>query len=223
MTIKARYEFTIKGEENQQLKIEAKSYAEAFRQFWNHFMTTDLIKTIETVDLANIRTSESEFFVAVNGQKKKNIMLTPSTWIYTHLTPKAMEKAYEKFMKGWNGEITAPADEVTAMPETNDDLSVEQAHAEIDQEIEMLAVQGPQEAEPVTEPEAEIVEPEAEPEAEVKKLSPSEERKAKTAAILAAQREEKRKKEEAKKARKLAKQQAQQQQESQEELELPEI
>lgn len=223
--MKAKYQFEIKnGEMKEQLNIEAKSYAEAFRQFWNHFMATDLIKTIETVDLAAIRTSESEFFVAVNGQKKKNIMLTPTLWIYTHLTPKAMEKAYEKFMKGWNGEITAPLDDVSAVPETNDDLSV--INTAIDQEIEMLNAQTVSEPEPDMEHEPE---PELEPEAEVaepvKKLTPKEEQKLKLQAFQAAQREEKRKKKEAAAARKLAKQQAQQQQESQEqeEMELPEM
>lgn len=208
MTIKARYTHEwLNGETKEQLKIEAKSYAEAFRQFWTHFMTTDLIKTIETVDLVGIRTSDSEFFIAVNGQKKKNIQLTPSTWIYTHLTPKAMEKAYEKFLKGWNGEITAPVDDITAMPETDDDLTA--THVEIDKQIEEMKAEESQE--------------ENLPKPEEKKLTAKEERRLKVAAANEKARQEKAEKKRKAEERKAAKAQKAAESQEQIEAELPNI
>jgi len=92
--------------------LEGKSHAAIFRNFWAHFLTTDLEKTIETIELVGIRTSEDEFFVAKNGSKKKNIFVKENYWIYTHLTPIAMLKAYEKFVAGWEGEYEAPEPKV---------------------------------------------------------------------------------------------------------------
>lgn len=98
--MKAQFEMKI-GKET--IKCEEKSHAANFRKFWSHFMEKDLKKTVETIDLVGIRTSDSELFIAKNGSKKKNIPLTEDRWIYTHLTPAAMHKAYEKFAKGWEG------------------------------------------------------------------------------------------------------------------------
>jgi hypothetical protein len=93
--------------------VEGKSYAECFRQFWAFYMDKDLDKTIETIELVGIRTSDSEYFVAKNGSKKKNIRLGDTdTWIYTHLTPKAMEKVYDKFTSGWEGKYVKPEEKV---------------------------------------------------------------------------------------------------------------
>jgi hypothetical protein len=109
--------------------LEGKSYAECFRQFWAHFMDENLDKTVETIELVGIRTSDSEYFVAKNGSKKKNIHLGDTdTWVYTHLTPKAMEKVYEKFIKGWEGkytpsEQTKMVEKTVLVPETEDDAS----------------------------------------------------------------------------------------------------
>jgi hypothetical protein len=109
--------------------VEGKSYAECFRQFWAHYMNDNLEKTIETIALVNIRTSNDEFFIAKNGSKKKNIRLGDmDLWVYTHLTPKAMEKVYEKFELGWEGKYVQPeekkkVDKPEPQPETNDDAS----------------------------------------------------------------------------------------------------
>lgn len=98
-----KYEITIDG---KVYNFEEKSHAAIFRSFWNTFMDLDLEKTIATIELVGIRTSELEFFTAQNGSRKKNILLNEETgnqWIYTHLTPKAMENAYKKFKDGWEG------------------------------------------------------------------------------------------------------------------------
>ncbi|MDQ0999768.1 hypothetical protein QFZ28_000168 [Neobacillus niacini] len=81
--------------------LEDKSHAGIFRQFWAHFMNLDLNKTIKTIESAGIRTSDSEYFVSINGSKKKNIFVKEGFWIYTHLTPEAMLKAYDKFITEW--------------------------------------------------------------------------------------------------------------------------
>lgn len=128
-----KFEINVEG---TKLMIEDKSHAGIFRQFWAHFITTDLIKTIESIEIAGIRTSEQPNFIAKNGQKKKNIPVTEHLFVYGHLTPAAMLKTYEKFQDAWDGKIVAPLDDVTAQPETNDDLSV--INQQIDQEIEML-------------------------------------------------------------------------------------
>lgn len=113
-----KMEFKFNGET---IKWEEKSHAQIFRNFWDLMKETDLEKTIETIDLVGIRTSESELFIAKNGSKKKNIpLIEGERWIYTHLTPKAMEKAYEKFLKGWNGEYVQPQETVTAAEETEE-------------------------------------------------------------------------------------------------------
>lgn len=126
-----KFEMTINGE-----KIEwvEKTHAQVFRNFWNHFKEIDIYKTVESIKLAEIRTSDSEFFVAKNGQKKKNIPIVEGFYVYGHLTPAAMDKTYEKFLKGWNGEIVVPLDDINAMPETDDDLST--IHNEIDRLVE---------------------------------------------------------------------------------------
>lgn len=97
-----KYTFKVDGNE---IKFEEKSYAAVFRSFFAHFMNENLDKTVETIDKVGIRTSDDSLFIAKNGAKKKNIELVENErWIYTHLTPKAMEKAYEKFVAGWTGE-----------------------------------------------------------------------------------------------------------------------
>lgn len=97
---KKTFEMTLAGET---IKFEDKSHAGIFRQFWAYFMEQDIDKTIETVEEVGIRISDNKFFVAKNGSKKRNIFVKDNYYIYTHLTPKAMEKAYEKFIKGWEG------------------------------------------------------------------------------------------------------------------------
>jgi DNA-directed RNA polymerase subunit F len=147
-----KLQFKIEGQE--QINWVEKTHAEVFRKFWNYFKELDIVKTIETIEICELRTANEPVFVAKNGSKKKHVQITEHLWIYSHLTPKAMEKQYEKFLKGWKGEIAAPSvDDVTAMPETEDDLSV--INAAIDQEIEILNAYGPQE---YVEPE--IIEPE---------------------------------------------------------------
>jgi uncharacterized secreted protein with C-terminal beta-propeller domain len=159
-----KYEMTIAGEK---ITIESKTHADVFRQFWAHFMNLDLQKTIDTIDLVNIRTSDQANFVAVNGQKKKNIPLTDNRWIYTHLTPAAMEKAYNKFIKGWNGEIAEPEKLKVASENEISDIAKQMIEKEKAKQTEQ------------------------QPEPEEKKLTPKEERKLKTAAILEKQRAEK--------------------------------
>ncbi|MDQ0242608.1 hypothetical protein J2S09_000144 [Bacillus fengqiuensis] len=99
------YETTVNGEE---IIFEDKSHAGISRQFWAHFMNLDLDKTIKTIELMGIRTSDSAYFISKNGSKKKNIFVKDNYYVYTHLTPDAMKKAYEKFVKGWeqNDETT---------------------------------------------------------------------------------------------------------------------
>ena len=89
--------------------IEDKSHAGIFRQFWAHFFNENVDKTVETIELVGIRTSDKPLFVAKNGAKKKNIEvpMTKDLYIYTHLTPAAMQKAYAKFLKGWEGKWQA--------------------------------------------------------------------------------------------------------------------
>lgn len=128
-----KFEMTIAGET---LKWEEKSHAQIFRNFWNHYIEKDVDKMKEIIELTNIRTSELEFFIARNGSKKRNIPVSDNYWIYTHLTPDAMNKAYEKFKSGMEGTYVKPekknktvktpkADDLTAVPETDDDLAPE--------------------------------------------------------------------------------------------------
>lgn len=79
-----QFEMTINGTKTL---LEDKSYAGIFRQFWAHFMILDLDETISTIERAGIRTSSSEYFVSINGSKKRNILVKEGFWIYTHLTP----------------------------------------------------------------------------------------------------------------------------------------
>jgi hypothetical protein len=124
-----KFEMTIAGET---LKWEEKSHAQIFRNFWNHFLDKDIEKTIEIIELTNIRTSETEYFVAKNGSKKRNIPVKENYWIYTHLAPIAMQRVYDKFKSGMEGtynkpepKAPAPVDDLTAEPETTDDLAPE--------------------------------------------------------------------------------------------------
>jgi hypothetical protein len=111
--IQEELQMKMKKYELTNVTVEGKSYAECFRQFWAFYMDKDLEKTIETIELVGIRTSDSEYFVAKNGSKKKNIRLGDTdTWIYTHLTPKAMEKVYDKFTSGWEGKYVKPEEKV---------------------------------------------------------------------------------------------------------------
>lgn len=121
------FEMNIAGTET---KWEEKSHAQIFRNFWAHFLELDAEKTIETVKLVGIRTSTEDCFIAKNGSKKKHIMLTEDLYVYAHLTPKAMENLYAKFIKGWTGEwqtvevaVERVVDDINAMPETDDDVS----------------------------------------------------------------------------------------------------
>lgn len=92
------FEITINGET---IKWQEKSHAQIFRNFWTYFMEKDLQKTIHTIKLAGIRTSDKEYFVAKNGGKKKNIHVKDDLWVYTHMNPEAMERVYKKFINGW--------------------------------------------------------------------------------------------------------------------------
>lgn len=175
-----KFEMTIAGEK---ITLESKTHADVFRQFWAHFMKLDLQKTIDTIDLVNIRTSDQANFVAVNGQKKKNIPLTDNRWIYTHLTPAAMEKAYNKFIKGWNGEIAEP--EKMKVPSEN----------EISEGTKQMIEK------------EKAKQPEKQPEPEIKKLTPREERKLRAAQAnekARLEREEKKRKAEERKEMKEA-------------------
>lgn len=135
------YEITIDG---KILKIESKTHADIFRQFWNHFMELNLEKTIKTIELAGIRTSENALFVAKNGSKKKNIPLTDNVWIYTHLTPVAMEKAYTKFKSSWEGKIDVQSTAIEAVtPLEVVELEPEQLTIEIETSQETEAVDEP--------------------------------------------------------------------------------
>ncbi|MEJ9302018.1 hypothetical protein ABEW33_23360 [Priestia megaterium] len=96
---KHKFEMNVNGET---IKWEEKSYAQIFRNFWAYFMEKNLQKTIDIIELVKIRTSDSEYFISKNGSKKKNIHVKDDLWIYTHLTPKAMEKVYENFIAGWD-------------------------------------------------------------------------------------------------------------------------
>ena len=117
--------------DGKEILLTDKSHAGIFRNFFGHFLTTDVQKTLETIALVNIRTSDSELFIAKNNSKKKNIPASDGVWIYTHLTPDAMRKAYDKFLAGWHGTYVPNApkvapnvvDDITAEPETNDDLT----------------------------------------------------------------------------------------------------
>ncbi len=105
MVVSAQTDHTYKfNVNNTTLIITDKSYAGCFRKFWDYFMTYDLDRTVKTIETAGIRTSETDLFIAKNGSKKKNIPLKEGCWIYTHLTPQLMERAYEKFVLEWNQE-----------------------------------------------------------------------------------------------------------------------
>lgn len=95
------YKFNVNG---KILVIMDKSYAGCFRKFWNYFMKYDLDRTVKTIEKAGIRTSDSEYFVSKSGGKKKNILLVDGVWIYTHLNPEAMKRAYDKFISEWKKE-----------------------------------------------------------------------------------------------------------------------
>src|SRR4051812_19369064 len=106
------FEMNIDGEV---IRWAEKSHAQIFRNFWQFFMEKDLQKTIETIEFTGIRTSDSEYFVAKNGSKKKNIFVKDNYYVYTHLTPSAMQKAYEKFKKGWEDIYKQPKGEMLNM------------------------------------------------------------------------------------------------------------
>lgn len=100
---KSTYEVTISG---IPVRFKDKSHAGIFRQFWSYFLYLDIDKTIKTIERVGIRTSDSQYFESSNGAKKKNIFVKDGCWIYAHLTPKAMQKVYGKFLSGWEGEGT---------------------------------------------------------------------------------------------------------------------
>lgn len=110
----------------QKIEWVEKSHAQVFRNFWAHFINEDLDKTLQTIEETGIRTATEPEFIAKNGSRKKHIPVTDGLWVYAHLTPKAMDKLYEKFLFVWNGgkveqpqetSPDAPSDEVTE-PET---------------------------------------------------------------------------------------------------------
>lgn len=105
-----------------------KSHAQIYRNFWQFFMEKDLQKTIETIEFTGIRTSDSEYFVAKNGSKKKNIFVKDNYYVYTHLNPSAMQKAYEKFIKGWEDIYKQPKGEMLNMEqeEMSEELQTEE-------------------------------------------------------------------------------------------------
>jgi hypothetical protein len=103
------FEMNIDGEV---IRWAEKSHAQIFRNFWQFFMEKDLQKTIETIEFAGIRTSNSEYFIAKNGSKKKNIFVKDNYYVHTHLNPVAMQKVYEKFIKGWEGIVKQPKVEI---------------------------------------------------------------------------------------------------------------
>ncbi|MFU7590094.1 hypothetical protein ACMX9J_14315 [Priestia sp. RMT2NF4] len=105
---KHKFEMNVNGET---IKWEEKSYAQIFRNFWAYFMEKDLQKTIHIIELAGVRTSESEYFIAKNGGKKKNIFVKDNLWVYTHLNPQAMDKVYAKFIKSWEEHYETPQPE----------------------------------------------------------------------------------------------------------------
>ncbi|MEK4577091.1 hypothetical protein [Bacillus sp. FSL R12-0074] len=99
------FKMTVDGET---ITWEEKSHAQIFRNFWQYFMEKDLQKTITTIELVGIRTSNLPFFESINGSKKKNILVTTDYYIYTHLTPAAMQKVYTKFISGWEKQNDEP-------------------------------------------------------------------------------------------------------------------
>lgn len=98
--------------DGETIRWEEQSHAQIFRNFWNLFMEKDLQRTIETIELVGIRTSDSEYFVAKNGNKKKNIFVKNGYYIYTHLNPIAMQKVYQKFLTGWEETYIEPKGEI---------------------------------------------------------------------------------------------------------------
>ncbi|AIW86683.1 hypothetical protein bwei_4077 [Bacillus mycoides] len=99
------FEMNVYGEK---IKWEEKSHAQIFRNFWQYFLEKDLKKTIRTIEIIGIRTSNLSFFESKNGSKKKNIFVTDDYYIYTHLTPAAMQKVYIKFLSGWEQQNAEP-------------------------------------------------------------------------------------------------------------------
>lgn len=113
-----KFEFT---DEGKKIELESKSHAGIFRQFWAHFFEKDVDRTLQTIDAADIRTSHSELFVAKNGSKKKNILIPGhDVYVYTHLSPSLMFKAYAKFLAEWNGETQDEAEQEIAATETEE-------------------------------------------------------------------------------------------------------
>ncbi|UZW66374.1 ATP-binding protein [Priestia flexa] len=92
------FEMNIDGEI---IRWEEKSHAQIFRNFWQFFVGKDLQKTIETIELTGIRTADSEYTVGKNGSKRKNLFIKDNYYVHMHLNPAAMQKVYEKFIKGW--------------------------------------------------------------------------------------------------------------------------
>ena len=137
---------TLNGKE---ITFEEKSHAAIFRSFFAHFMNEDLDKTIETIEKTGVRTSENPNFVAVNGQKKKNIFVKDGFYIYTHLTPPAMKKTYEKFVFVWEGgvleakaEATKPEDKPEEQPETPQETPQETPPVTPSDEVPVETVKG---------------------------------------------------------------------------------
>ena len=96
-----KYEFKLNGET---IKWEEKSHAQIFRNFWAYFTEMDVNKTLETIETAGLRTSDQPEFIAKNGSRKKHVHIKDNVWIYSHLTPKAMQNTYDKFLKFWSTE-----------------------------------------------------------------------------------------------------------------------
>lgn len=111
--------------DGQTIKWEEKSHAQIWRNFWNHFIETDLAKTVETIEKAGLRTDDKPEFVAKNGSKKKHVAITEDMWIYSHLTPKAMQKTYEKFTFVWEGGVLEAKAEATKPEDKPEEAVVE--------------------------------------------------------------------------------------------------
>jgi hypothetical protein len=136
-----QFEMNIEG---KTVKWEEKSHAQIFRNFWGFFLEKDLQRTIETIELAGIRTSDSEYFTAKNGSKKKNIFVKENLFIYTHLNPAAMQKVYEKFIKSWGDIHIEPQVEriITKQTKTPEEpQTVEKAKDQFEKSHSLASVQ----------------------------------------------------------------------------------